>query len=47
VVFIGTWNYDRDHDWNEIHPVWAERLNGRWRVGRPPVPPQYRGSSTA
>jgi hypothetical protein len=47
VVFVGTWNYDRDHDWNEIHPVWAERLGRRWRVGPPPVPPEYHGSSTA
>ena len=47
VVFFGTWAYDTDHDWNEIHPVWAERLNGHLLVGAPPVPPRYGGHSTA
>ena len=47
VEFFGTWAYDTDHDWNEIHPVWAERIGGRLWVGAPPVPPEYRGSSVA
>lgn len=47
VEFYGTWNYDTDHDWNEIHPVWAERIDGRLIVAPPPVPPEYSGSSTA
>jgi hypothetical protein len=47
VVFFGTWAYDTDHDWNEIHPVWAERLGGRLLVGAPPVPPRYGGHSNA
>lgn len=47
VVFFGTWAYDTDHDWNEIHPVWAERLGGTLRVGAPPVPPEYGGHSNA
>jgi len=48
VEFFGTWNYDTDHDWNEIHPVWSERIGGgRLQAGAPPVPPRYTGSSTA
>jgi hypothetical protein len=47
VVFVGTWAYDTGHDWNEIHPVWAERIRGRLRVGLPPDPPRYVGSSIA
>ena len=48
VEFVGTWNYDTEHDWNEIHPVWAERIGGgRLVVAPPPVPPRYSGSSTA
>ena len=47
VVFFGTWAYDTDHDWNELHPVWAERIGGRLLVGSPPVPPRYSGHSTA
>lgn len=47
VAFFGTWAYDTQHDWNEIHPVWAERIGGRLRVAAPPVPPRYRGGSGA
>jgi hypothetical protein len=47
VEFFGTWAYDTEHDWNEIHPVWAERMAGRLRMGAPPVPPRYSGGSTA
>lgn len=47
VTFIGTWDYDTQHGWNEIHPVWAERIAGRLRVAPPPVPPRYGGATAA
>ncbi|HEX9374784.1 MAG TPA: hypothetical protein VGB19_00855 [Actinomycetota bacterium] len=47
VTLVGTWAYDTDHDWNELHPVWAETIRGRIHTGLPPVPPEYGGSSNA
>ena len=28
VVLTGAWVLDTDHGWNEIHPVWAESIDG-------------------
>src|SRR5437588_11113067 len=25
IALVGTWVYDADHGWNEIHPIWAIR----------------------
>ncbi|HYT30716.1 MAG TPA: hypothetical protein VEN82_08045 [Actinomycetota bacterium] len=44
VTFVGTWAFDTEHGWNEIHPVWAETIDGRLFVSLPPVTPQYQGS---
>ena len=43
VTFVGTWVFDTEHDWNKIHPVWAERLDGHLYVGFPPKVPLYQG----
>jgi hypothetical protein len=29
IALTGAWVLDRDHGWNELHPVWSETLNGR------------------
>ena len=48
VTLVGTWAYDTNHDWNEIHPVWSERIGaGPRRVALPPDPPRYQGGGTA
>lgn len=41
VVLTGAWVLDTDHGWNEIHPVWAESIDGGplFESG-----PQYGGS---
>jgi hypothetical protein len=44
VTFVGTWVLDTEHGWNEIHPVWAERVDGRLFVSLPPVTPAYQGA---
>jgi hypothetical protein len=43
VAVFGTWVYDTDHGWNEIHPIWAIRYldRGTTMRRRPPVPPRY------
>ncbi len=43
VADYGTWVYDRDHGWREIHPIWAiTYLDTGPRVfSLPPVPPRY------
>jgi hypothetical protein len=43
VTFVGTWVYDTAHGWNEIHPVWSERIGGQRYVGLPPTVPEYGG----
>lgn len=40
IRLTGAWVLDANHGWNELHPVWSERLNGvTYRSG-----PQYGGS---
>ncbi|MGI8429497.1 MAG: hypothetical protein ACR2OB_09380 [Solirubrobacteraceae bacterium] len=41
LVLTGAWVNDSEHGWNELHPVWTERINGGMtsRSG-----PQYGGS---
>src|SRR5947209_14963345 len=40
IRLTGAWVFDAQHGWDELHPVWSERLNGvTYRSG-----PQYGGS---
>jgi hypothetical protein len=40
ISLTGAWVLDRNHDWEELHPVWSETLAGvSYRSG-----PQYGGS---
>ena len=44
VSVFGTWTYDADHGWNEIHPIWAIRYlsrGGRLVSSLPVVPPLH------
>jgi hypothetical protein len=43
ISVFGTWVYDTDHGWNELHPIWAMRMleTGRTITSLPPVPPRY------
>ncbi len=43
IALFGTWVYDSDHGWNEIHPIWAIRYLDTGRVvhSLPVVPPRY------
>ncbi len=43
IEIYGTWVYDRDHGWREIHPIWAITYldTGRRVFSLPPVPPRY------
>jgi hypothetical protein len=43
LAMFGTWVYDSDHGWNEIHPIWTiEYLSsGRAVTSLPVVPPRY------
>jgi hypothetical protein len=43
VAVYGTWVYDREHGWREIHPIWAITYldTGRRVFSLPPVPPRY------
>jgi hypothetical protein len=42
VAEFGTWVYDADHGWNEIHPIWAIRYgSGKLVQALPPATPQY------
>jgi hypothetical protein len=44
VSIFGTWVYDADHGWNEIHPIWAIRYlsrGGTLRAALPPATPRY------
>jgi hypothetical protein len=43
IALFGTWVYDSDHGWNEIHPIWAiEYLDtGRTVRALPPKTPRY------
>jgi len=42
VSVFGTWIYDADHGWNEIHPVWAITYGtGKTIDALPPKTPRY------
>jgi hypothetical protein len=43
VAVFGTWVYDADHGWKELHPVWAIRYldTGKIDAGLPPAVPLY------
>ncbi len=43
VIVYGTWVYDSDHGWNEIHPIWAITYadTGNTVRSSPVVPPRY------
>ncbi len=43
ISVFGTWVYDTDHGWNEIHPIWAIKYLDTGRLVRslPPNPPLY------
>ncbi len=43
VAVLGTWVYDSDHGWNEIHPIWAIRYVATGVLVRrlPPKTPRY------
>lgn len=43
VAVFGTWTYDTQHGWNEIHPIWAIRYldRGTTVLALPPVTPVY------
>ena len=43
MAVFGTWVNDTDHDWREIHPVWAIRYLsiGLFRYSLPPRTPRY------
>ena len=44
VRLVGTWVFDRDHGWNEIHPVWAIRYGSEPLIRSiPPATPLYHG----
>jgi hypothetical protein len=45
VGVFGTWVYDRNHGWNQIHPIWAIVYvdRGIRRVSIPPREPVYEG----
>ncbi len=47
VAVFGTWVYDTNNDWNEIHPVWGMKYldTGKSAFALPPTPPQYNGGS--
>ncbi len=42
IAIYGTWVYDQDHGWREIHPIWAITYldTGRRVSSLPPVPPR-------
>jgi hypothetical protein len=43
IAVFGTWVYDRDHGWNEIHPIWAIRYldQGLTLYRLPPAIPKH------
>ena len=46
VGVFGTWVYDAEHGWNEIHPIWAIRYDGGTAVeALPPTTPLYESDS--
>jgi hypothetical protein len=46
ISMFGTWVYDADHGWNEIHPIWAIRYSsGRTIYSLPPATPEYGSGS--
>jgi hypothetical protein len=46
VVVVGTWAYDRDHGWNEIHPIWALDYGQGLVRSLPPMKPVYEPGSS-
>jgi hypothetical protein len=45
VTVVGTWAYDRDHGWNEIHPIWAVDYGQGLVRSLPPIKPVYEPST--
>jgi PASTA domain len=43
VSVFGTWVYDTDHGWNELHPLWAMKdlQSAKLIVALPPITPKY------
>lgn len=46
VTVVGTWAYDRDHGWNEIHPIWAMDYGQGLVRSLPPIEPVYEHGSS-
>jgi len=46
VAVVGTWAYDRDHGWNEIHPIWALDYGQGLVRSLPPMKPVYEPGSS-
>jgi hypothetical protein len=44
VQVLGTWVYDADHGWNEMHPIWDLKIAGATYRSLPPATPLYKGS---
>jgi hypothetical protein len=45
VTVVGTWAYDSDHGWNEIHPIWAIDYGQGLVKSLPPATPVYEPES--
>ena len=45
VAVVGTWAYDTNHAWNEIHPIWAMDYGQGMVKSLPPVTPVYEPGS--
>jgi hypothetical protein len=47
VGVLGTWVYDTDHGWNEIHPIWAISYGSEKPVqALPPTTPEHEPGSS-
>ena len=46
VAVFGTWVDDRNHGWNEIHPIWAMDYGQGLVKSLPPVKPVYEPGSS-
>jgi len=46
IVVVGTWANDRDHGWNEIHPIWAIGYGAGLVRSLPPSTPVHDASSS-
>ena len=49
IALFGTWVYDADHGWNEIHPIWAidDLDTGKTAYALPSATPEYNPGSPA